>query len=44
MVEMAMVNVQKAITPKIGKSELQFMSSACHLIVLYLNVKPPEIS
>ena len=28
MVEMAMVNVQRAITPKVGKQELQFMSSA----------------
>ena len=28
MVEMAMFNVQREISPKVGKSELQFMSSA----------------
>ena len=42
MVEMAMFNVQKAITPKVGKAELRFMCSACHLIVLYICVKFPE--
>ena len=39
MVEMAMFNVQRAITPKAGKSELRFMCSACCLIVLYTCVK-----
>ena len=34
MVEMAMFNVRRAITPKVGKPELQFMSSACRLIEL----------
>ena len=29
MAEMAMFNVQRVITPKVGKSELQFTSSAC---------------
>ena len=32
-VEMAMFNVQKVITPKVGKSELQLMCSACRLTV-----------
>ena len=39
MVEMAMFNVQRAITPKVDKSELQFICSAHHLIVLYICVK-----
>ena len=39
MVEMAMFNVQKAITPKVGKPELRFLCSACRLIVLYICVK-----
>ena len=39
MVEMATFNVQRAITQKEGKPELQFMCSArCH-IVLYICVK-----
>ena len=39
MVEMAMFNVQRAITPKVGKPELCFICSASHLIVLYICVK-----
>ena len=39
MVEMAMFNVQRAITLKIGKPELWFICSALHLIVLYIWVK-----
>ena len=39
MVEMAMFNVQRAITPKVGKPELRFMCYACRLIVLYICVK-----
>ena len=31
--------VQRAITPKVGKPELQFMCSACPLIVLYICLK-----
>ena len=42
MVEMAMFNVKRAITPKLSKSELWFMFSACHLKVLYICVKFPE--
>ena len=42
MVEMIMFNVQRAITPKIGKPELWVMSSASRLIVLYICVKLPE--
>ena len=34
IVEMVMLNVQRAITPKV--SELQFMCSACHHTVLYI--------
>ena len=42
MVEMSMFNVQRAIIPKVGKPELWFMCSACHLTVLYICVKFPE--
>ena len=42
MVEMAMFNVQRAETPKVGKPELQFMCSARHLRVLYIYVKFSE--
>ena len=34
MVEMAMFNVQREISPKVGNSELRFMSFACHIIEL----------
>ena len=33
------VNTQRAITPKVGKPELRFMCSACHLMVLNICVK-----
>ena len=39
MVEMAIFNVQRKITPKVGKPELLFMCSAYRLIVLYICVK-----
>ena len=39
MVEMAMFNVQRAISPTVGKPELQFMYSECCLKVLYICVK-----
>ena len=39
MVEMAIFNIQRAITLKIGKQELQFMCSACHLMVFNICVK-----
>ena len=42
MVEMSMFNVQRAIIPKVGKPELRFICSACHLTVLYICVKFPE--
>ena len=42
MVEMAMFNVQRAITPKVGKPELRFMCSAHRLTVLYICMKFPE--
>ena len=32
--EMSMFNAQRAITPKVGKPELWFMSSARHLMEL----------
>ena len=39
MVEMAMFNVQRAITPKEGNRELLFMCSVCRFMVLYICVK-----
>ena len=36
---MKIVNTQRAITPKVGKPELRFMCSACHLMVLNVCVK-----
>ena len=36
---MAMYYVQRAITPKVGKLDLQFIGFACRLIVLYICVK-----
>ena len=39
MVEMAMLNVQRAIIPKVDKPELPIICSACRLIVLYICVK-----
>ena len=36
---MAMFNVQRAVTPKVGKPELEFMCSARRLIVLYICVE-----
>ena len=38
MVEMAMFNVQRVITPKVGNPELRFMCSAHCLIMLYICV------
>ena len=38
MLEMAMLHVQWAITPKVGKPELQFICSAHCLIVFYICV------
>ena len=34
-----MVNTQRTITPKVGKPELQFLSSACRLMVFNVCVK-----
>ena len=42
MVEMAMFNVQWALTPKVGEPMLRFMCSARRLIVLYICVKLRE--
>ena len=39
MLEMAMFNVQRAITPKVGKTELWFICSARRLKALYVCVK-----
>ena len=39
MLQMAIFNIQRAITLKVGKQELQFMCSACHLIVFNISVK-----
>ena len=38
MAEMAMFNIQRAITPKVGKPGLRFMCSECRLLVLYINL------
>ena len=39
IVEMAMFNIQRAITPKVGKPELWIMYSAHPLMVLHIYVK-----
>ena len=39
MVEMAIFNIQRAITPKIGKPQLQFMCSARCFMVFNVCVK-----
>ena len=39
MVEMAIFNIQRAITLKVGKQELRFMCSACNFIVFKICVK-----
>ena len=39
MLEMTMFNVQRAITPKVGKSVLRFVCCARCLIVLYVYLK-----
>ena len=39
MVEMAKLNVQRTITPKVGKPELRFMCSARLFKKLYISVK-----
>ena len=36
---MKIVNTQRPITPKVGKTELWFMFSACHLMVLNICLK-----
>ena len=36
---MKIVNIQRPITPKVGKPELPFMCSACCLMVLNICVK-----
>ena len=39
MMEMAIFNIQRAITLKVRKQELWFMCSACRLMVLNICVK-----
>ena len=39
MEEMTIFNIQRAITLKVGKQELRFMCSACHLMVFNICVK-----
>ena len=36
---MAMLNVQRVITPTVGKPESWFMFSTCRLLMLYICVK-----
>ena len=42
MVETAIFNIQRAITLEVGKQELHFMCSACHLMVFNICVKIHE--
>ena len=44
MVEMAMFNVQRAITPNVGTPELRFLCYAHCLMMLYIYVKFRKIS
>ena len=39
MVEMAIFNIKRAMTSKVGKQELRFMCSACCLMVFNICVK-----
>ena len=39
MLEMAIFNIQRAITLKVGQQKLPFMCSACHLMVFNICVK-----
>ena len=39
MVEMAIFNIHRAITLKVGKQELRFICSTCHLKVFNICVK-----
>ena len=39
MVEMAIFDIQRAITLKVGKQELRFMCSACRLMEFNIFVK-----
>ena len=39
MMVMAIFNIQRAITLKTGKQELQFLCFACHLMVFNICVK-----
>ena len=38
MVEMAIFNIQRAVTLKLGKQELRFVCSACHLMMFNICV------
>ena len=44
MTEMIIFNVQRAITQKVSKPDLQFLFSAGPLMVLYIHVKFTSIS
>ena len=39
MVEMVIFNIQRTISLKVGKQELRFMCSACHLMEFNICVK-----
>ena len=39
MMEMAIFNIQRAITLKVGKRAVEFMCSACHHMVFNIFVK-----
>ena len=38
MVEIAMFNVRRTVTPEVSKPKLRSMCSACRLIVLYISL------
>ena len=41
---MVMLNVQREITPNVGKQEIRFICSARRLMVLYICVKKGGVS
>ena len=43
LTEITIYNVQRAITPKVCEAELQFLCSACHLMVVNISVKFQKI-
>ena len=44
MTEITIYNVQRVVTPKAGNSELCFLRSAHHIMVIYICIKFKKIS